>query len=502
MPPIPVRPHAEAAPSAAEIDRVETLAGELAHEQPALAPSDSIRPLIPETLEDAPSLHLDDLSEIALLDRFYDVSFFQDRARFRAKDGDFVASCGPRIPEFEAYCEVQLGLGAVKWLHPEPRVSGFRVAAACWTDRGVRQTLVRALRAGNLYYVHPHIGSFPVWATATLLRRASRRPLKVIAPHPALARSVNNKDWFADVVTRLFGRQLIPFTTFAWNYATAARLVQKLAEDSRLIVLKVPNSAGGAGNLVVPAAEFAGRSVGTIRKVLKDIVGGLAWIGRRRLLISSWETDVACAPSAQLWIPPPADGPPVVEGLYEQTLEGPEGFFVGSKPANFGGDLAKEIATRCWLLGLLYQRFGYIGRCSFDMLLVGESLERSRLKFVECNGRWGGTSIPMTLMNRLFGDWADQPYATREYEIARLEEYSFADLLDHFSQRMFDARTGCGNLILYNAGGIKIRSGIDVLALGGTWEDAVHILQVDFPQRLSQLVGTNEFRVRSRRKPV
>ena len=76
------------------------------------------------------------------------------------------------------------------------------------------------------------------------------------------------------------------------------------------------------------------------------------------------------------------------------------------------------MVTRSWLLAVLFQRLGYVGRCSFDLLVVGESLATARAEFLECNGRWGGTSGPMMLMNRLFGDWATRPYATMECRAA------------------------------------------------------------------------------------
>ncbi len=448
---------------------------------------------MPERLVDHPTLHLDDLSDIRLLDRFYDVRYLEDRARLRADDGDVVASCSVRDEAFEAYCRQRLGLGEVTRLYPVSRRGPLRVASACWTDRAVRRALIGTLRADGLAYVHPHAGNGSVWAIASLLSQASRRPLKVIAPPPALTRRVNHKLWFAETVTRLFGPALIPRTASAWNFAALARVVRDMAGAARSIVVKLPDSAGGAGNVVVPAIRFRDRPLGSIRGDLKGLVRSFGWRGEARLLVGSWETDVLAAPSVQVWIPPEPQAPPVVEGLYAQHLKDIGGYFTyftGSRPARLTAGLEAEVTDRCWLLARLFQRLGYVGRCSFDMILVGTDSDSARVEFIECNGRWGGTSLPMTLMNRLFGDWADRPYAAAECEVGGLERCGFDDLLNHFGDDLYDVGTGVGRFIFYNPGGLRSHGSIDALALDTTWDGAADALRSEVPARLAELAST------------
>ena len=206
------------------------------------------------------------------------------------------------------------------------------------------------------------------------------------------------------------------------------------------------------------------------------------------ILVGSWETEILSTPSAQLWIPPHQAGMPVVEGLFEQTIEGSEGMFVGSKPARFSQELEREIVDRCWLLASLYQHLGYIGRCSFDMILVGKNYQDCRLEFIECNGRWGGTSAPMTLMNRMFGDWISQPYAAGECCVEGLNRITFAELLECVRSDLYDVRTGQGSIIFYNPGRMPIQSGINILSIANTWEEAAEIIDVTFPQKLQQIL--------------
>jgi len=496
VPRLPIVPHASCTPRPYLHARALALAERLRTTYPDLIPRGLFRPLIPTTLDDAPALHLDDLSTITRISRFYDPSYLEDRAVFRAMPGDLVASCAPGGEAFEAYVRDQLGLGTVTWYRPTPLSTSLGVATACWADRGVRRDLIGAIRRGNLRYVHPHLGNAPAWTTALLLRNASRRPISVIGPHPGLTRRVNDKVWFAEVARGLFGHAAVPPTAAAYNLATVAMVVRSLCTTSRRIVFKLPSSAGGSGNLVVPSRELRGRSLGTLRSDIRNRLAELGWTGEGPLLVGAWETDVLQAPSTQLWIPPENVGLPVVEGVFQQLIEGDAGAFTGSRPADLPPDLTQAMVEQSWLLGRLFQRLGYVGRCSFDLLLVGRDLDNCRTEFIECNGRWGGTSGPMTLMNRLFGDWTCRPYATNECEVAGLGALSFSDVLEAFGDDLYDARTGTGSLIFYNPGALQSHQEIDVLVLDRSWEAAARRANRDIPRRLRALTRLDGARAR------
>ena len=129
---------------------------------------------------------------------------------------------------------------------------------------------------------------------------------------------------------------------------------------------------------------------------LREPLERIGWHGEQRLLVSLWEERVLSSLSSQIWIPPRAAGPPVVEGLCEQALEGLECRFVGTRPAEPPPHVERQVVDRSWLLARLFQELGYVGRCSFDTIVVGRSLDEACVRFIECNGRWGGSSAPMT----------------------------------------------------------------------------------------------------------
>jgi len=484
---LPIIPHISANIDSRQRYRAADLAADLLAEQPRLRINPALRSLLPLRLEDRPTLHLDDTGSIPLLDRYYSTVFIEDRASLRAGSGDAVVTRTKHNMSFERYREEQLGLGPIEWLHCPASLNYRRAAAMAWEDPVIRHRLIQKINSGTLAYIHPHIGNHAVWALAMMLRNATDRPVQMLAPHPALTRSVNNKLWFADVVRRLLGPSRVPLTREASSYAGLAAIVQHMAEDADRLVVKLPDSAGGAGNQVLEAAQWRHRSLGEIRGALKTLLAELNWRAREPILVGCWESGVLCTPSVQTWIPPKAQGDPIIEGIFLQLVTGDEGFFEGSRPANLPPPLQQKLACECGRLCLLFQALGYIGRCSFDTIIVGSDLDHCQVHYIECNGRWGGTSTPMTLMNRLFGDWKRTAYAAREINTPGLQRVSFDTLLGYFRGELYDARTGRGSLIFYNPGRMQAHGGIDVIAMADSQDAAEALVMQNVPAKLEQL---------------
>jgi hypothetical protein len=490
--PFPVVEHLKADPPADLRHEVERLAEFIRREHSELATPGEFRELVPQALADGPTLHLDDLSDIPRLAPGQDIRFYQDRARLRAGDGDFAATCGDPIAGHDEYCRDILGLGSPEWLRPRPPRINMHIAEACWQDAAVRDLLVRKLRQGDLAHVHPHMGTFAVWELAALLYEESGCPLSVIAPSPRLTKWVNNKVVFAKTVVRLFGRAFVPRTESAWSLALLAPRVKELAEQAEAIGMKLPDSAGGGGNIVLLSKDLRGKSLRELVPILKSAAAAIDWRGDRELLVDVWETRVLSSPSVQTWIPPELEGEPVVEGVFQQITEGKEGVFIGTIPAELPQAVNQRIGDYCWLLARFFQRLGYVGRCSFDLILVGTDYGDYQLEFIECNGRWGGTSVPMMLMNRIFGDWAVQPFAVQIFHhVAGLESVAFQDLLSEFENDLFDMRTRTGSVIFYNPGRLRYDSGVSVICLGATIQEAAAKLRQDVTGRINALATSH-----------
>jgi len=175
-------------------------------------------------------------------------------------------------------------------------------------------------------------------------------------------------------------------------------------------------------------------------------------------------------------------GRPHVDGVYEQLLIGPEKVFLGSVPAQLD---AQDIAWMKRVSQLVtegYQQLGYVGRCSFDFII-----HDGTPYLVECNGRWGGTSIPMQLMDRVFG--TPRPcYRARDYVSDGLKGMRFTDLVGLLGESLYDVRTGRGKFIVYNIGCLEPFGKFDVIAFGDSQEDASHALEEELPILLGESV--------------
>jgi hypothetical protein len=459
---LPIVGHFEVQATGEESERIERLAQRI-----LLDPSFTLDARLASVAAardwDRPALHIDDLSAIAVPRGATPATYLEDRARLRAGDGDIVVTSEPAVEGYHEYCAERLGLGRPAWLVVEAEGS---LAVACWKNRGIRNRLCRAIRREELAYIHPHMGNRLVWELAAQLREATHRPFGVLGPPPAVAQFANDKISFARAVSGLLGPSYIPRTENFCNLSMLTRRLAQLSPRMRYLAVKLPDSVAGAGNFVIDSATIRGRSLASIRRRLKGILRDVPWNESRHVLAGCWETNVVAAPSAQLWIPEREAGAPIVEGIFVQSVEGEVGSFCGTQPADFEEGRLATMARQSWLLGRLFQRLGYVGRCSFDMVLVGQSPSRSRIKFIECNGRWGGTSLPMTLANRLFGDWQRRPFAVRDRALPA--EKSFEEVANSLGNELFDARTGRGDLVLLTPGRMVRKGVLTLMAAAAT----------------------------------
>ena len=488
---IPIIPAFEPQISRRQQLRAEALARSVLREQPQLESGhDTYRRLVLDSpIGDEPSLQLDDFSEIPVIGASDNSQYMQQRARLRAVDGDYVAQSQIIEKGFSDYCQYTLGLGKVTWLYPatEPRLPR-QIAFECWQDRRIRYELIQAVRRHGLRYIHPHISTLHVWELGALLCRATRRPIRIIGPTPALARWANNKIEFTRTAARLFGKRCVPHTENAYNFAMLSKTVANLAPLHRQLAIKYPYGTGGEGNFLIDAPRLRGLSLGEVSEYLKQLLSGHRWPKSGRILIDVWETDVLTSPSVQTWIPPKGHGIPLIEGLFEQSISGRQGNFIGSCPVDLPEPVTREIIDRSYLLAVVFQQLGYVGRCSFDLILVGRNLDNCQLKFIECNARWGGTSIPMMLINRLNLKQSGQTYSVRKVKVPGLDQIEFSQLHRALDTDLYDDQTGKGQFILFNPGRIKANSAIDAIAIGDSLQHANDLITSVLPARIAEFV--------------
>lgn len=448
----------------------------------------------PERDPGVPVLSLDDYSEIPFVETVVGLPWYQYRARLRCGEGDFYAVTGPEIEGYEDYNRRFLGLGRAQVLRPEPGASGLPLARLLMDDRSAFDRLVDAARRNGGLLVHPYMAIESVWELAEALEAAATAPVRVLGPLPEVTRLANDKARFSEVVERLLGGESLVHTAASSDPAAVAEQMREIADRGEAVALKMPSCASGMGNRVFESRAVRESPMGAVRELVDRFLEDKEWDGRETLLVVEWHRDVLESPSTQCWIPPAGAGEPEIEGVYEQCLVGEERVFEGALLSGLPAGIRRDLMVRSWLLCRVLQQLGYVGRCSFDALVVGDSLDDAQVKFVECNGRWGGTSTPMHLMERVFGDFRAVPYKAQDYVDERLRGLDFPRLLEIFGDTLYDRRTGRGRVLLYNVGGVPDHGKFDLVVTGRSYADIARFIDRSVPSRIGRYLGGREGR--------
>lgn len=442
-------------------------------------------------LRGAPTLCLDDFSAIPFLE-VPGAEEYQHRARLRADDGDLYAAVSLPSAGYESYCRDFLGLGTVELVRARANVGHKEVARACRHEPALGRLVARAREAGALV-LHPYMGIETVWALAARLREAAGVPVEVLAPPPPVTWIANDKSLMSDLVAGLLGSEWLVETRSSVDPEGLARHLLELATRHEQVALKRLRCASATGNKVYPASRLAELSAQDVEREVRAFLALTEWDEKESVLAVAWERSLA-SPSTQVWIPPPHGGAPKLEGVYEQILSGEEGLFVGSRPSTLPVRVNRLLGDAAIVVAAGLQKLGYVGRCSFDHLVLGDPEGDCRLRFTECNGRWGGTSIPMHLVDRLtgareHGDWgvgnSRRPfYRAQDVMSESLRGVPFAEILDAVRPSLFDPRSRRGHFVLYNPGPLALVGKIDVIALGETQEEAEEAMESELPRLL------------------
>lgn len=435
---LPIVPFAQPEIADKDRDRLDAIAARLLRDEPALAATAPFGERVTAGLaRDGRALAFEDHTGMALYARRGAV-LTEYRPLLLAADGDFVAIGERPDPAFEAYCREILGLGRIERLFPTPDAGTVvRLPRRIILDADVMNRLVEAARRDGVISLIPYYGNGGCWVLAREIAARSGAHVRVAAAPPRLTLRVNDKLWFSDRLAELLGRGARPMTYYAYGPSALAARLRTLARRHGRVIVKVPDSAGSLGNLALDAGDILARTFVELRGWLIETLTSQFWDGGWPLLTGVWDSPAAGSPSVQMWIPEASDGGPIVEGIFEQVVQGPRGTFVGSVPADLPDRLTARLAAEAALLAGLLQRIGYFGRCSFDAVLAGKSKDEAELHWIECNGRWGGVSIPMTLANRLTGDWRQRPFVVVQRETRPYRPLTIGQAIARLGDRLF-----------------------------------------------------------------
>lgn len=463
---IPIVPQFDAHLPQAHRDRLDGLAAQLVQDEPALAATDFFGAGVACGLTAAPALFYEDHREIALFSPKIGTAF-EYRSLLLAGDGDMVVLSGFSDTAFESYCRDRLALGAPQFLRlgEDTGRRDLPLAERCLASPALMERLCDICRQNGQFNILPYLGKGTAWKLAGALAARTGSPVHVAAPPPRLTLRANDKVWFTEQVRAALSREALPPSYSVFGPAALAGRIAALARRFPQVVVKVPDSAGSQGNVRIHSADIEGWPLATLREWILDSLRARGWSDIYPLLVGVWEGAVLHSPSVNLWVPAPGDGLPVIEGIFMQTLRGPEGTFVGAEPSDLPEAVETRLADEALALGYLFQRLGYFGRCGFDAVLVGGSIDSAEIHWIECNGRWGGVSTPMTLANRLAGDWRSKGLVIVQQSRLQMPPRSFDETLQLLGERLL-ARPGKGDgLVLLNPERIVSGSGLNFMVV-------------------------------------
>jgi len=452
-------------------ERLRHLASDLRADEPALSATAAFGPWVSPGLGPWPSLVIEDHSWITLFEERGDAAYTY-RALLLAGDGDLVVIAQPRCPGFEDYCRSILRLGHVEILTPAVSAKPLALAQRCANDAAlIGRAADLARRSGGLNVV-PYMGTGGVWTMARRIADIAQVPVRVAAPAPRLTRRVNDKTWFAACVGGALGPQAAPVSKAVYNLAALAGQAAALARQYRSVAIKIPDSASSAGNIILRSRDLRAMTLRHLRNTTASSLRSVGWQGGYPLMVTAWEEPILASPSAQVWIPDGRDGLPVVEGLFDQLVIGPAREFGGAAPSNLPEVWRHRLAQEAVRLAYVFQELGYFGRCSFDAIIVGEDLAAANLHWVECNGRWGGVSIPMTLANRLIGDWTTRPLVVIDRENMPGVPRNFDEVLAELDADLFKLGVRDTGAVIISPSRLQAGSGYEIMVLGESFTAA------------------------------
>jgi hypothetical protein len=470
---IPVVPRIEAHISAAERARLKALAGECLAAERGLSSITHFGPRVRCGLESGPALLIEDRSEIVLAGTPEQWQL-EYRLALLADSRDMLVISGKRCLEFESYISRLLGISNLDVIIAK-RAGAGRVSPMprrCADQEQILRHIAAVARAAGRLTIVPDNATGHVWNLAHAISRAAGLRVFVAAAPPRLSRQVNNKLWFADRVKDVLGEEAHPPSRSAFGPAVLAAHVQRLSREYERLIIKLPDSAGSAGNLVLASEDYRHVSLPALRQRLMQLLRLFGPNWRFPLKIEVWDSPVLSSPSVQIWIPHRKVGAPVVEGAFEQVVEGEKGEFVGATRAHLPALWRRRLADEAVCLAALLQELGYFGRCSFDAVITGDNFDTAQLHWIECNGRWGGVSVPMTFANRLGAAVSESEIVIVQRTTFEAPPRSFRDVLSLFSDLLFEPGRSTEGLIPLTPGGFARGAGAHFMTIAKSLERA------------------------------
>ena len=307
-------------------------------------------------------------------------------------------------------------------------------------------------------------------------------PISFLAPPPPVTWIANDKRLLSELAKDSVGASLVGPMLASTSVEELATALHALARDHRRVALKRTRCASAMGNRVYLSKDLLPLARVELSELVETFWRDKECESGEAVLAVAWE-DAVSSPSTQMWIPPEAAGPPILDGIYEQLLQGEEKVFLGSRPSTLPPAVEEALSRASYLLSIALQRLGYVGRCSCDFIIVGDPLGDFEVRVTDCNGRWGGTSTPMHLLDRSKPGGRGM-YLAQDFVHPALVGVPFSEILKRVGDHAYDRRHARGRYLFYNVGCLRTAGKLDVVILGDTVDEVVGASETELPALL------------------
>ncbi len=394
-------------------EKLSSIARDYRNLEPAISRQDLFGPLVNPGWESGPTIYFEDHRVVDLIPESSAQSY-EYRMLGLAGDEDFFLTSLRRDRNFEQSLS-DSGLGRPNIIRLN-RKDDETLAQTAYNNSALIERLAEAAKIAGVINIVPYQSSPDVWHLAKTIADKSQTPVKVAGSLPVMTLCANDKIWFAGLVRRIHGDRAIPVTQGLTSKAAVMQNVLDLAQNHKHLVLKLPASAGGMGNIRLSSEIIQNISKDALYSYISDLLGLKDWHTGEPLLVGVWDSHVIDSPSVQIWVPKLEFGLPVIEGVFEQIVAGEQGTFVGARRAQYSLELTKKICREAFDISFCLQQMGYYGRLSLDTVLIQRDDLPPIIHWIEANARWGGVSIPMTVANRFQSEYpSHSPYVFQRY---------------------------------------------------------------------------------------
>ncbi|PUB12444.1 preATP grasp domain-containing protein [Yoonia sediminilitoris] len=375
-----------------------TLTNQLLADEPAFLSSLDFGPHVTQGTGAGPSLLIGDMSQISLMQP-PGSSYLDYRMAHLAKPGDIVL-VGRRDPEFDSYLAQVRGLDDITILAPDP-LDGGPIATKAMEKDLLQQAITDITRKHGGLTVKSYLTTGTIWRLAQQIGAATGCTINVSGPAPRISERANDKLWFTRLARTIIGASAVPPTMPAYGPDAAAAVALKLGKSGEQVVVKVPDSAGSAGNIRLDSTLMAQQTIQSLETLLLDRLHATGWADRFPILVGVWDRHVTHSPSVQMWLPHTTDGRPISLGVFEQAVMGQAGAFIGAVRSTLPKAMQDELVAQATRIAAVLQRLGYYGNCSLDAVIYKDESGTRHIHWIECNGRWTGVSIPLITLDNI-----------------------------------------------------------------------------------------------------